>query len=91
LSDAFVQDPVMKKVNLLAIIIGLGVAVFCFASSTTPSSKEQPIQAKTEQPVPVVNCKYGQCQAIAASTGQQCRHCVSAPGDLYCWQHKDNH
>ena len=34
-----------------------------------------------------VNCKYGQCQAIAKSTGQQCKHCVSNPGDLYCWQH----
>ncbi len=33
-------------------------------------------------------CQYGQCQAIAKSTGRQCRHCVSNPGDLYCWQHK---
>jgi hypothetical protein len=33
------------------------------------------------------DCKYGQCQAIAKSTGKQCRHCVSNYGDLYCWQH----
>lgn len=32
--------------------------------------------------------KYGQCQAIAKSTGQRCKHGVSNPGDLYCWQHK---
>ncbi len=35
-----------------------------------------------------LNCRYGQCQAIAASTGNQCRHCVSNNGDWYCWQHK---
>ena len=33
-------------------------------------------------------CHFGQCQAIAKSTGQQCKHCVSNKGDLYCWQHK---
>jgi hypothetical protein len=33
-------------------------------------------------------CKYGQCQAIAKSTGQQCKHCVSNAGDAYCYQHK---
>jgi hypothetical protein len=31
---------------------------------------------------------YGQCQAIAKSTGKQCKHGVSKKGDLYCWQHK---
>jgi hypothetical protein len=34
-----------------------------------------------------VTCKYGQCQATAKSTGEQCLHCVSNSGDLYCWQH----
>jgi len=33
-------------------------------------------------------CHYGQCNAIAKSTGQRCLHCVSNPGDLYCWQHR---
>lgn len=33
-------------------------------------------------------CHYGQCQATAASTGKQCKHCVSNPGDSYCWQHQ---
>ncbi|HEX2855742.1 MAG TPA: hypothetical protein VHO24_21075 [Opitutaceae bacterium] len=31
--------------------------------------------------------KYGQCQAIAKSTGKQCLHGVSKPKDEYCWQH----
>jgi hypothetical protein len=31
---------------------------------------------------------YGQCQAIAKSTGQRCKRGVSAPGDIYCFQHK---
>lgn len=32
--------------------------------------------------------QYGQCQAIAKSTGEQCKHGVSNKGDKYCWQHK---
>ena len=35
-----------------------------------------------------VACKYGQCEATAQSTGEQCKHCVSNKGDKYCWQHK---
>ena len=35
-----------------------------------------------------VNCHYSQCQATAKSTGNQCKHCVSNEGDLYCWQHR---
>ena len=31
---------------------------------------------------------YGQCQAIAKSTGKQCKRGASAPGDKYCYQHK---
>jgi hypothetical protein len=34
------------------------------------------------------DCKWDQCHATAASTGQRCKHCVSNEGDLYCWQHK---
>lgn len=33
-------------------------------------------------------CKYGQCQGIAKSTGNRCKHCVSNSGDKYCYQHK---
>ena len=34
-----------------------------------------------------LDCKYGQCQATAKSTGQRCKHCVSNEGDKYCYQH----
>lgn len=34
-----------------------------------------------------IECKYGQCQATAKSTGKRCRHCVSNAGDITCWQH----
>jgi len=34
------------------------------------------------------NCKNGQCQATAKSTGNRCKHCVSNAGDKYCYQHK---
>lgn len=32
-------------------------------------------------------CNNGQCQAIASLTAKRCKHCVSNPGDIYCWQH----
>jgi len=35
-----------------------------------------------------LGCHYSQCQATAKSTGNQCKHCVSDEGDLYCWQHR---
>lgn len=35
-----------------------------------------------------LDCKYGQCQATAKSTGKQCKHCVSNSGDKFCYQHK---
>jgi len=34
-----------------------------------------------------VECKYDQCHAIAKSTDERCKHCVSNDGDIYCWQH----
>jgi hypothetical protein len=33
------------------------------------------------------SCQFDQCHAIAKSTGQRCKHCVSNNGDLYCYQH----
>jgi hypothetical protein len=36
----------------------------------------------------ITNCKFGQCQATAKSTGKQCKHCVSKSGDKFCFQHK---
>jgi len=35
----------------------------------------------------ILVCKYNQCQGIAKSTGNQCKHCVSNAGDSYCYQH----
>ena len=34
-----------------------------------------------------VECRFGQCQATAKSTGKQCLHCVSKSGDKFCYQH----
>ena len=35
-----------------------------------------------------IECRFGQCQATAKSTGKQCKHCVSNSGDKFCYQHK---
>ena len=35
-----------------------------------------------------VECKHGQCNAIAKSTKKRCKHCVSNSGDKKCWHHK---
>ena len=63
----------------------IAFAIFAAPATKAPKEAEQKVTATTE----TVNCKYGQCQATAKSTGQQCKHCVSNPGDRYCWQHKD--
>ncbi|HEU5077797.1 MAG TPA: hypothetical protein VFT72_01200 [Opitutaceae bacterium] len=65
----------MNKLRKLALGIFSGVllGVSAFAFSGGPLS---------------YTCKYGQCQATAKSTGHQCKHCVSKPGDAYCFQHK---
>ena len=56
-----------------------------FISTSLLSFK--PISAN-EKPRITVDCKYGQCQATAKSTGSQCKHCVSKQGDKFCYQHK---
>ena len=35
-----------------------------------------------------IECRFGQCQGTAKSTGRQCLHCVSKSGDKFCYQHK---
>ena len=65
----------MKKI-LLALSL-------TFAGLTLTSSTLGKITSSSE-----LTCQYGQCQAIAKSTGEQCKHCVSNAGDNYCWQHK---
>lgn len=66
----------MKK-----LLFGLSLAIGVTLTSFTVVSNET---SRIEE----VDCHYGQCQAIAKSTGMQCRHCVSNEGDWYCWQHK---
>ena len=35
-----------------------------------------------------IECRFGQGQATAKSTGKQCKHYVSNTGDRFCYQHK---
>lgn len=75
----------MKKILLLSIITA---GLFSF---TTIKKVKQHGVTKSSSSVSyhkTLDCTYGQCQAIAKSTGKQCKHCVSNSGDLYCWQHK---
>jgi hypothetical protein len=65
-------------IALLLSVIGLTTTSFTANSHSNINSSIETTQG----------CHYGQCQAIAKSTGQQCRHCVSNSGDLYCWQHR---
>lgn len=34
------------------------------------------------------HCRHGQCNAIANSTGERCKQCVSNYGDTNCFEHK---
>jgi hypothetical protein len=63
------------------ILLSLFVANALFGF--TPINK--PLHAKIET---AVGCKYGQCQATAKSSGNQCKRCVSKKDDKYCSQHK---
>ena len=74
----------MKK-HLLKIGMAL---LLCIFGLTTTSFKEAKIINLHQINESTLGCNYGQFQATAKSTGQQCRHCVSERGDLYCWQHK---
>jgi hypothetical protein len=70
----------MKKLLLLSFL-SLGLLSFS-PTSYTKSGDETSISKN-----PTVDCYYSQCQAIAKSTGEQCKHCVSNEGDSFCWQH----
>lgn len=74
----------MKK-NLVKIGLALLLSVVGLATTSFTQTKISNGNHSTES---TQGCHYGQCQAIAKSTGAQCRHCVSNSGDLYCWQHK---
>jgi len=73
----------MKNLILkISVVTVLAISSFTYlnASSQVNTSSQVSIDQKVE-------CKYGQCHAIAKSTGKRCRHCVSNAGDLTCWQH----
>jgi hypothetical protein len=70
----------MKKL-FIAFVLLLGLASL---QATDSKSSITTSENSTE----VKACNYGQCKAIAKSTGQQCKHCVSKSGDRYCWQHR---
>ena len=76
----------MKKL-ILSILL-----VFGLLSFNTPTNHEKSILKqntdKQTHNMTISDCRYGQCQAIAKSTNEQCKHCVSNSGDLYCWQHR---
>jgi hypothetical protein len=71
----------MKKLLLLSFL-ALGLL------SISPNSFAKAINYSTVKKNAPVECQYSQCQAIAKSTGNQCKHCVSNSGDSFCWQHK---
>ena len=69
----------MKHIKTL-ILLALPLLLLGFNHSNIPNDYATTLSESLE-------CKYSQCQAIAKSTGNQCKHCVSNKGDLYCWQH----
>jgi hypothetical protein len=69
----------IKKVLIGSFLICTSVMMLSFNNSNEIVHKKQ------DQPT---DCRYGQCNATAASTGNRCLHCVSNAGDSYCWQHK---
>lgn len=71
--------------NLILKISVVAVLVICSFTYLNASSKV--ITASQVSINQKVECKYGQCQATAKSTGKRCRHCVSNAGDVNCWQH----
>jgi hypothetical protein len=67
----------------LLVVFGLVVTALFANPSFESKNTTNVVSVETTQ-----NCNYGQCQATAKSTGNQCKHCVSDDGDKYCWQHK---
>jgi hypothetical protein len=67
--------------NLLLALLLLG-STFSIAKTNKVSRIEINTNKNT------IECRFGQCQATAKSTGQQCKHCVSNSGDKFCYQHK---
>jgi hypothetical protein len=69
----------MKKFFLLSFIAVTSTIVISQPNSNRFNNPEQVID---------VNCTYGQCSAIAKSTGVQCRNCCQQ-GSNVCWSHRN--
>lgn len=66
----------------------LGSFLICTSVMMTSFSTNKENKASNKQREQPSDCRYGQCGATAASTGNRCLHCVSNAGDNYCYQHK---
>jgi hypothetical protein len=75
----------MMKTTFKTLLIVIGIGLFSGASHT--SAKQTDAQFEQAKYKNSFECHYGQCNATAKSTGRRCLHCVSNPGDLYCYQH----
>lgn len=74
----------MKKSIVRLFVLGvLGFSGVLASEATINYNLSQDAQHVSDYS----GCKHGRCHATAKSTGQRCKHCVSNPGDLYCWQH----
>jgi len=71
----------IKKVLIGSFLICTSVMMSSFSTTKEISNSN----LHQEEPI---DCRYGQCGATAASTGNRCLHCVSNAGDSYCYQHK---
>ncbi len=69
----------MKNILLLGLLL---VSTLSFAKTTSYTTSIVTYKKN------VIECRFGQCQATAKSTGKQCKHCVSNSGDKFCFQHK---
>lgn len=65
---------------LLGVLILVSIGTFGAGSSRIKTEVVKKVAS-------VVQCRFGQCQATAKSTGRQCLHCVSKSGDKFCYQH----
>ena len=73
----------MKKLILkISVVTVLVISSFTYLNASSQLNTLSQV-SKDEN----IECKYGQCQATAKSTGKRCRHCVSNTGDITCWQH----
>lgn len=78
----------MKNIlNVLFTLLSVTIITGMVYSNTIFDSNISSIAQLTSQNVENIECKYSQCQGIAKSTGNRCKHCVSNSGDKYCYQH----